>query len=57
MCKRTETMLFADDTSLFSGGSNAITLQDGVNDDLAIIAELPKVNKSYNMIIKNYNMI
>ena len=30
---------FADDTNLFSSGCNAISLQDGVNNDLAIIAE------------------
>ena len=39
MCKNTEPVLFADDTNLFSSGSNAISLQDGVNNDLAIIAE------------------
>ena len=39
VCKSTEPVLFADDTNLFSSGSNASRLQDGVNNDLAIIAE------------------
>ena len=39
--------IFADDTSLFSSGSNAISLQDGVNNDLAIIAEWLKVIQLY----------
>ena len=43
--KSTEPVLFADDTNLFSSGSNDISLQDGVNNDLAIIAEWLKVNK------------
>ena len=38
-------MLFADDSNLFSSGSNTISLQDGVNNDLAVIAEWLKVNK------------
>ena len=45
VCKNTEPVLFADDTNLFSSGSNAISLQDGVNDDLAIIAEWLNFNK------------
>ena len=45
VCKSTEPVLFADDTNLFSSGSNAISLQDGVNNNLAIIAEWLKVNK------------
>ena len=45
VCKNTEPVLFADDTNLFSSGSNSISLQDGVNNDLAIIAEWPKVDK------------
>ena len=45
VCKSTEPVLFADDTNLFSSGSNAISLRDGVNNDLAIIAEWLKVNK------------
>ena len=44
MCKNTEPALFTDDTNLFSSGSNAITLQDEVN-NFAIIAEWLKVNK------------
>ena len=39
VCKSTEPVLFADDTNLFSSGSNASSLQDGVNNDLAIIAQ------------------
>ena len=49
-------MLFADDTYLFSSGSNAINLQDGVNNDLAIIAEWLKVNKSSLNIKKTHFM-
>ena len=45
LCKNTEPVLFADDTNLFSSGSNAISLQDGVNNDLAIFAEWLKINK------------
>ena len=45
VCKITERVLFAEDTNLFSSGSNAISLQDGVNNDLAIIAEWLKINK------------
>ena len=45
VCKNTEPVLFADDTNLFSSGSNAISLLDGVNNDLAIIAEWLKVSK------------
>ena len=32
-------MLFANDINLFPSGSNAFSLQDGVNNDLAPIAE------------------
>ena len=39
MCKSTEPVLFADVTDLFSSGFNASSLQDGVNNDLDIIAE------------------
>ena len=50
VCKNTELVLFADDTNLFSSGSNAISLPDGVNNDLAIIAEWLKVeNLSLNI--------
>ena len=45
-CKITESVLFAYGTKLFSSGSNAISLQDRVNNDLAIIAEWLKINKS-----------
>ena len=33
MCKITETVFFTDETNLFSSGSNAISLQDGANND------------------------
>ena len=49
-------MLFADDTNLFSSGSNAICLQDGVNNDLAVIAAWLKVNKSSLNIKKTHFM-
>ena len=49
-------MLFADDTNLFSSGSNASSLQDGVNNDLAIIAEWLKVNKLSLNIKKTHFM-
>ena len=45
VCKITEPVLFAEDTNLFSSGSNAISRQDWVNNDLAIIAEWLKINK------------
>ena len=45
VCKITEPVLFADDTNRFSSGSNTISLQDGVNNDLVIIAEWLKVKK------------
>ena len=56
VCKSTEPVLFADDTNLFSSGSNASSLQDGVNNDLAIIAEWLKVNKSSLNIKKTHFM-
>ena len=40
-----EPVLFADDTNLFSSGSIAISLQDGVNNVLASIAEWLEVNE------------
>ena len=43
--QNTEPVLFADDTNLFPSGSNIISLQGGINNDLAIIAEWLKVNK------------
>ena len=49
-------MFFADDTHLFLSGSNAISLQDGVNNDLAIIAEWLKVNKLSLNIKKTHLM-
>ena len=45
VCKKTETVLFADDSNQFLSGSNAISLQYGVNNDLKIIAECLKVIK------------
>ena len=56
VCKSTEPVLFADDTNLFSSGSNAISLQDGVNNNLAIIAEWLKVNKLSLKIKKTHFM-
>ena len=56
VCKSTEPVLFADDTNLFSSGFNAISLQDGVNNDLAIIAEWLKVNKLSLNIKKTHFM-
>ena len=56
VCKSTEPVLFADDTNLFSSGSNASSLQDGVNNDLAIIAEWLKVNKVSLNIKKTHFM-
>ena len=49
-------MSFADDTNLFSSGSNAMSLQDGVNNNLAIIAEWLKVNKLSLNIKKTHFM-
>ena len=56
VCKSTEPVLLADDTNLFSSGSNARSLQDGVNNDLAIIAEWLKVNKLSLNIKKTHFM-
>ena len=56
VCKSTEPVLFADDTNLFSSGSNANSLQDGVNNDLAVIAEWLKVNKLSLNIKKTHLM-
>ena len=56
VCKSTEPVLFADDTNRFSSGSNASSLQDGVNNDLAIIAEWLKVNKLSLNIKKTHFM-
>ena len=56
VCKNTEPVLFADDTNLFSSGSSAIVLQDGVNNDFAIIAEWLNVNKLSSNIKKTHFM-
>ena len=56
VCKNTEPVLFADDANLFSSGSNAVSLQDGVNNDLAIIAEWLKVNQLSLNIKKTHFM-
>ena len=56
VCKSTEPVLFADDTNLFSSGSNAISLEDGVNNDLAIIDEWLNVNKLSLNINKTHFM-
>ena len=56
VCKSIELVLFADDTNLFSSGSNAIILQDGVNNELAIIAEWLKVNSLSLNIKKTHSM-
>ena len=45
VCKNSEPVLFADDTNLFSSGSNASSLQDGLDNDLVIIAEWLKINE------------
>ena len=56
VCKITEPVPFADDTNLFSSGTNARSLQDGVNNDLAIIAEWLKVDKVSLIIKKTHFM-
>ena len=56
VCKSTVPVLFADDTNLFWSGSNAISLQDGVNNDLSIIAEWLKFNKLSLNIKKTHFM-
>ena len=62
VCKSTEPVLFADDTNPFSSGSIAISLQDGVNNDLTIIAEWFKhdewslnIKKTHFMCFSAYN--
>ena len=57
LCKNNQPVVFDDDTKLFTSDSNAISLQVGVNNDLAIIAEWLKVNKlSLNIIKKTHFM-
>ena len=53
VCKITEPVLFANDTYLFSSSSNAISFQDGVNNDLAIFAEWLKINKLSSKLQKS----
>ena len=48
--------MFADDTNLFSSGSNASSLQDEINNDLALIAEWLKVDKLSLNIKKTHLM-
>ena len=57
VCKNSEPVLFADETNRFSSGSNASSLQDGVNNDLAIIAEWFKVNTLSLNINKTHFML
>ena len=52
--RNTETVLFTDDTNLFSSGSDAISLQDEVTNDLAIIVQCFQVNKLFITIKKAY---
>ena len=54
--KSTEPVLIADNTNLFSSGSNAGSLQDRVDNDLAIIAEWLNVNKLLVNIKKTHFM-
>ena len=56
LCKSTEPVLLAYDTNLFSSGSNAISLQNRVSNDLAIIAEWLRVNKLSLNINKTHYM-
>ena len=56
ICKNTIPVLFADDTNLFSSGSDIASLQDGINDDLKIISEWLKVNKLSLNIKKTHYM-
>ena len=54
VCTSTEPMLFADDTNLCLSGSTAFSFQDGVNDDLAPIAEWLKINNLSSNINNTY---
>ena len=45
MCESSEPVLFAGNSNLFSSGSDATTLQGGINNDMATIADWPEVNK------------
>ena len=39
MSKSTELVLFADDTNLFSSGSNAISLPGEINNDITVTSQ------------------
>ena len=55
ICKHTTPILFADDTNLFSSGTNLDMMESIINDDLSHISEWPKVNKrSLNIKITQY---
>ena len=56
VCKNTISVLFADDTNLFSSGLAATGIQDGVNHDLAIITKWLKANKLSLNIKKTHYM-
>ena len=56
VCKNTISVLFADDTNLFSNGVDATGLEDGVNYDLAVITKWLKVNKLSLNIKKTHYM-
>ena len=54
--RNTEPMLFTDDTNLFSNGSDAISLQDEVTNELAFIVQCFQVNKPSMTIKKAHFM-
>ena len=57
ICKHTTPILFADDTNLFSSGTNLDTMESINNDELSHIYEWLKVNKLYLNMKKTQYMI
>ena len=57
ICKHTTPILFADDTNLFSSGTNLDMMESIINDELSHISEWLKVNKLSLNIKKTQYMI
>ena len=54
--RNAEPVVFADDTNLFSNGSDAISLQDEITDELPFIVQCFQVNKLSINITKAHFM-
>ena len=57
ICKLTTPILFADDTNLFSSGTDLDIMECIINEELTHISELLKVNKLYLDIKKTQYMV